>query len=55
MKHINRRKNGGTMVIEPLENAYEDLKDGDEYVYLGKHNRILNRSNCVHMVKLDNL
>ena len=43
MKHINRRKNGGSMLIEPLENAYEDLKDGDEYVYLGKHNRVLNR------------
>lgn len=43
MKHINRRKNGGSMLIEPLENAYEDLNDGDEYVYLGKHNRVLNK------------
>lgn len=43
MKHINRRKNGGSMLIELLENAYEDLNDGDQYVYLGKHNRVLNK------------
>lgn len=43
MRNISRRKNGGTILIEPLENSYEDLNDGDQYVYLGKHNRVLNR------------
>jgi hypothetical protein len=43
MRNISRRKNGGTILIEPLENSYEDLNDGDQYVYLGKHNRVLNK------------
>ena len=38
---IKRRKNGGDIILKPLENGFEDLKDGDEYVYLGKHNKVL--------------
>lgn len=41
MNHIKRKKNGGYIIIEPLRNGYEDLRDGDQYVYLGKHNRVL--------------
>ena len=38
---IKRKKNNGTLLIELLKNGFDDLKDGDEYVYLGKHNRVL--------------
>ncbi len=41
MNHITRKKNGGTLLIEPLPRGYDDLKDGDEYVHLGKHHRVL--------------
>ena len=41
MNHIKRRKNGGDLILEPLKNGLNDLRDGEEYVYLGKHNRVL--------------
>lgn len=42
MKTIRRKKNGGVVLIQLLENGFDDLVDGDEYICLGKHNRILN-------------
>lgn len=41
MNAIIRKKNGGTLLIEPLARGYDDLVDGDEYVHLGKHHRVL--------------
>ena len=41
MNHIKRRKNSGDLIIEPLENGFDDIKHGEEYVYLGEHNRVL--------------
>lgn len=41
MNHIRRKKNGGVLLIEPLENGYTGLKTGDEYVHLGNHNKVL--------------
>jgi len=41
MNPIRRKKNGGTLLIEPLARGYDDLKEGDEYVHLGKHHRVL--------------
>jgi hypothetical protein len=41
MNHIKIRKNGGVILIEPLEKGYEELKTGDEYVYLGYNNDVL--------------
>jgi hypothetical protein len=41
MKNIRRKKNGGDIIIEPLINGFKDLNDGDEYVYIGKHNKVL--------------
>lgn len=41
MKSIRRKKNGGDIIIEPLINGFKDLNDGDEYVYVGKHNKVL--------------
>ena len=41
MNPIRRKKNGGTLLIEPLPRGYDDLNDGDEYVHLGKHHRVL--------------
>jgi hypothetical protein len=41
MNPIRRKKNGGTLLIEPLARGYNDLKEGDEYVHLGKHHRVL--------------
>ena len=38
---IKRKKNNGTLLIEPLKNGFDDLKDGDEYVYLGKYHKVL--------------
>lgn len=38
---IKRKKNGGDIILKPLANGFTDLKDGDEYVYVGKHNRVL--------------
>ena len=40
MNHIVRRKNDGYLIIEVL-NSYEDLRDGDRYVFLGKDNKVL--------------
>lgn len=41
MNNIRRKKNGGDIIIEPLINGFEDLNDGDEYVHIGKHNKVL--------------
>jgi hypothetical protein len=41
MNRIIRKKNGGILLIEPLPRGYDDLKDGDGYVHLGKHHRVL--------------
>lgn len=49
MKHIRIKKNGGVLLIEPLENGLSELKDGDEYVYLGKCNEVL----CWESVTVD--
>ena len=35
-----RKKNGGYLIVEVL-NSYEDLNDGDRYVFLGKDNKVL--------------
>lgn len=40
MNHIVRRKNEGYLIIEVL-NSYEELNDGDRYVFLGKGNKVL--------------
>lgn len=40
MNQIIRTKNEGYLIIEVL-NSYEDLNDGDQYVFLGKHNKVL--------------
>lgn len=40
MNHIKRKKNDGYLIIEVL-NSYEDLNDGDQYVFLGKDNKVL--------------
>ena len=40
MNQIIRTKNEGYLIIEVL-NSYEDLNDGDQYVFLGKNNRVL--------------
>lgn len=40
MNQIIRKKNDGYLVIEVL-NSYEDLNDGDRYVFLGKDNKVL--------------
>lgn len=41
INNIRRKKNGGDIIIEPLINGFDDLNDGDEYVYVGKHNKVL--------------
>jgi len=41
MNHIRRKKNGGVLLIEPLEKGYNELKTGDEYVHLGERNKVL--------------
>lgn len=38
---IKRKKNGGDIIFKPLANGFVDLKHGDEYVYLGIHNKVL--------------
>ena len=40
MNQIIRTKNGGYLIIEVLKD-YKDINDGDEYVFLGKHNKVL--------------
>jgi hypothetical protein len=41
MNHIRRKKNGGVLLIEPLEKGYNGLNTGDEYVHLGERNKVL--------------
>ena len=40
MNHIVRKKNGGYLIVEALKD-YKDINDGDEYVFLGKYNKVL--------------
>ena len=40
MNHIARKKNGGYLIVEVLKD-YRGINDGDEYVFLGKDNKVL--------------
>lgn len=40
MNQIIRTKNDGYLIIEVLK-SYEELNDGDQYVFLGKGNKVL--------------